>query len=95
MRHTLGSVPILLILLLVLEGFEPSLSAQDAPLTPQELDQLLSPVALYPDSLLPHPRIRRRYSTSTTGSLRIRASPELRSPTQRSNRDSTRPSSRW
>ena len=52
MRQTLGSIPIVLILLLVLQGFEPSLSAQDAPLTPQELDQLLSPVALYPDSLL-------------------------------------------
>ena len=52
MRQTLGSILILLILLPVLQGFEPSLSAQDAPLTPQELDQLLSPVALYPDSLL-------------------------------------------
>ena len=27
-------------------------SAQSAPLTPQELDQLLSPVALFPDLLL-------------------------------------------
>jgi len=43
-----------LVFLFVLLAFEPLLSAQTAPapLTPQQLDQLLSPIALYPDSLL-------------------------------------------
>ena len=35
-----------------LKDFGPFLAAQTAPPTPQELDQLLAPVALYPDSLL-------------------------------------------
>ena len=38
--------------LFVLQAFEPRLFAQTAPPTPQQLDQLLSPIALYPDSLL-------------------------------------------
>ncbi len=43
----------LLILLLVLQGISPLLSAQAAaPPAPEELDQLLAPVALYPDALL-------------------------------------------
>jgi hypothetical protein len=43
-----------LICLLFLQGFAPVLNAQTGPPppTPQELDQLLSPVALYPDPLL-------------------------------------------
>ena len=52
MRQFPRSISVLLIVLIVVGGFEPSLSAQDAALTPQELDQLLSPIALYPDSLL-------------------------------------------
>jgi hypothetical protein len=43
---------LLLISLVVSPDFGPFLSAQNAPPTPQELDQLLAPVALYPDSLL-------------------------------------------
>ena len=45
---------ILLIGLLLLPGFAPILEAQTAPPppTPQQLDQLLAPIALYPDALL-------------------------------------------
>ena len=43
---------LLLISLVVTPDFGPFLSAQTALPTPQELDQLLAPVALYPDSLL-------------------------------------------
>ena len=43
---------LLLISLLVSPDFGPFLAAQTALPTPQELDQLLAPVALYPDSLL-------------------------------------------
>ncbi len=43
---------ILLIASVVSPEFGPSLSAQTAVPTPQQLDQLLAPVALYPDSLL-------------------------------------------
>src|SRR5580698_7204267 len=45
---------ILLIVAMVSQNFVPLLRAQDAaaPPTPDELDQLLAPVALYPDSLL-------------------------------------------
>lgn len=46
------SATLLAIVLVMLQVFEPLLSAQSAPLTPQQLDQLLSPIALYPDSLL-------------------------------------------
>jgi Protein of unknown function (DUF3300) len=43
----------LLISLVLFQGLAPDLQAQTAPPpTPQELDQLLAPVALYPDSLL-------------------------------------------
>jgi hypothetical protein len=43
---------LLLITLIVLQEFTPLLAAQNSIPTPEELDQLLSPVALYPDSLL-------------------------------------------
>ena len=43
---------LLLISLVVSPDFGPFLAAQTAPPSPQELDQLLAPVALYPDSLL-------------------------------------------
>jgi Protein of unknown function (DUF3300) len=46
------SAVFLLISLLLFQGLAPDLQAQTAPPTPQELDQLLAPVALYPDSLL-------------------------------------------
>ena len=46
------SAVFLLIGLLLFQGLAPGLQAQTAPPTPQELDQLLAPVALYPDSLL-------------------------------------------
>ncbi|MGB8114555.1 MAG: DUF3300 domain-containing protein, partial [Candidatus Sulfotelmatobacter sp.] len=42
----------LLILFGVLQGSGPLLSAQDASPAPEELDQLLAPVARYPDALL-------------------------------------------
>jgi hypothetical protein len=44
----------ILILLLIFQGLAPDLQAQSMPPvpTPQQLDQLLAPVALYPDSLL-------------------------------------------
>ena len=43
---------LLTVVLVTLQAFEPLLTAQSASLTPQQLDQLLSPIALYPDSLL-------------------------------------------
>ena len=43
---------LLLIGLLLFQCLAPDLQAQTAPPTPQQLDQLLAPVALYPDSLL-------------------------------------------
>src|SRR5580704_9200524 len=45
---------VLLFALLFSQDFEPLIRAQDSapPPTPEELDQLLAPVALYPDSLL-------------------------------------------
>lgn len=43
---------VLLAVLFFWQGGRSQLLAQNAPLTPQELDQLLSPIALYPDSLL-------------------------------------------
>jgi Protein of unknown function (DUF3300) len=53
MRRTRSLASIFfLITLLLLPQFGPILSAQMTPLSPQELDQLLSPIALYPDSLL-------------------------------------------
>ncbi|MGA7381059.1 MAG: DUF3300 domain-containing protein, partial [Terriglobales bacterium] len=52
MRSRPGFTAVVLLLALVLQDFGPLLQAQTAAPTPEELDQLLSPVALYPDSLL-------------------------------------------
>lgn len=52
MRQVQRFVSILLIALFVCQDFGLQLAAQSAPLTPQQLDQLLAPIALYPDSLL-------------------------------------------
>jgi hypothetical protein len=57
MRRTPGlSAVVLLVVLLLFQSLAPDLQAQTAPPppppTPQELDQLLAPIALYPDSLL-------------------------------------------
>lgn len=53
MRQKPGFTAVLLALtLVVLQAFGPFLSAQTAPPSGEELDQLLAPVALYPDSLL-------------------------------------------
>jgi hypothetical protein len=52
MRHDHRVTAILLVFLFLWPDFDTPLLAQNAPLTPQELDQLLSPIALYPDSLL-------------------------------------------
>src|ERR1700723_4155137 len=42
-----------LVILLLFQGLAPDLQAQlPPPPTPQQLDQLLAPVALYPDALL-------------------------------------------
>jgi len=40
---------LLVVVLVTLQAFEPLLTAQSASLTPQQLDQLLSPIALYPE----------------------------------------------
>lgn len=45
-------VVLLFISMVVPQEFGPFLSAQTTPVTPEQLDQLLAPVALYPDSLL-------------------------------------------
>jgi hypothetical protein len=54
--HSLRQKPslkaILLIVLLLSHNFTPMLVAQSAPPTPAQLDQLLAPIALYPDALL-------------------------------------------
>ena len=54
MQRKPGFPPVLLLIGLTLfQGLAPNLQAQNAPPpTPQQLDQLLAPVALYPDSLL-------------------------------------------
>jgi Protein of unknown function (DUF3300) len=53
MKHSSSFTATLLIVVLVmLQAFEPLLTAQSAALSPQQLDQLMSPIALYPDSLL-------------------------------------------
>jgi hypothetical protein len=47
------SAVLLLVVLVVFQGMAPDLQAQMPPApTPQELDQLLAPIALYPDALL-------------------------------------------
>lgn len=48
------SAVLLLVGLLLFQGLAPELQAQNMPPppTPQELDQLLAPIALYPDALL-------------------------------------------
>jgi Protein of unknown function (DUF3300) len=47
------SAVLLLVVLLLFQGLAPDLQAQAPPVpSPQELDQLLAPVALYPDALL-------------------------------------------
>src|ERR1700677_74237 len=52
-RKPSWSAVLLLVILVVFGGLAPDLQAQMPPVpTPQELDQLLAPVALYPDSLL-------------------------------------------
>ena len=51
-RHVLRAFVFLFVVIFA-QAFEPSLRAQDTPLpTPDQLDQLLAPVALYPDTLL-------------------------------------------
>ena len=54
MRHKPGLCAVVpLVILLLFQGLAPDLQAQlPPPPTPQQLDQLLAPVALYPDSLL-------------------------------------------
>ncbi len=53
MQQTIRSIVVsLLIVLFVMQGYGPVAFAQDPVPTAQELDQLLAPVALYPDSLL-------------------------------------------
>jgi hypothetical protein len=53
MRQKSGFTAILLLITLVLsQEFGPFLNAQNTVPTPDQLDQLLAPVALYPDSLL-------------------------------------------
>src|ERR1700728_492342 len=52
-RKPSWSAVLLLVILVVFQGLAPDLQAQGAPPpTPQQLDQLLAPIALYPDSLL-------------------------------------------
>src|ERR1700721_4222302 len=54
MPHKPGLPAVLLLIgLLLFQGLAPDLQAQGPPPpTPQQLDQLLAPIALYPDSLL-------------------------------------------
>ena len=52
MRQHRGVAPVLFLVVFLWQALGTQLLAQSAPLTPQELDQLLSPIALYPDSLL-------------------------------------------
>ncbi len=53
MRHKPSLTAVLLLITLVVsQNFGPFLSAQTAPPSADQLDQLLAPVALYPDSLL-------------------------------------------
>src|SRR5271156_7112083 len=53
LRKRAFTTVVLLFALLFSQDFVPLVRAQDSPVpTPQELDQLLAPVALYPDALL-------------------------------------------
>src|ERR1700733_11553818 len=53
LRKRAFTAVVLLVALLFSQDFAPLARAQDSPPpTPEELDQLLAPVALYPDSLL-------------------------------------------
>src|SRR5580704_10240571 len=53
LRKRAFTAAVLLFALLFSQDFVPLLRAQDSPPpTPQELDQLLAPIALYPDALL-------------------------------------------
>ncbi len=47
-----SAIVILLTALIVFQPYSPVVSAQAPPPTPEQLDQLLAPIALYPDSLL-------------------------------------------
>jgi hypothetical protein len=51
-RHSSYTAIFLLVSLMFSQEFEPFLWAQTSMPTPQQLDQLLAPIALYPDSLL-------------------------------------------
>jgi Protein of unknown function (DUF3300) len=51
-RKPSNAAVLLLIGLLLFQCLAPDLQAQAAPPTPQQLDQLLAPIALYPDALL-------------------------------------------
>ncbi len=51
-RNSSLTAMIVLIAMIVTQEFEPLAWAQTPPPSPQQLDQLLAPVALYPDSLL-------------------------------------------
>lgn len=52
MRRKAKFAILLLLGLVIAAGFAPTVSAETASLTPDQLDQLLAPIALYPDSLL-------------------------------------------
>ena len=53
LRKPSQSAVLLLVFLLLFQGLAPDLQAQAPPVpTAQQLDQLLAPVALYPDALL-------------------------------------------
>ena len=89
---------IVLLLALVSQDFGPLLSAQTATPTAQQLDQLLAPVALYPDSLLaqittastnPQEILDVDTGYSKTPGLKAR-----RSPMRQRKKDSIRRSSR-
>ena len=100
MRRTSSFTALLLLISLVVSPeFGPFLPAQTAVPRPQELDQLLGPVALYPDSLLA------QITTASTNPQEIldvdnwlqdnQGLTARRSPTRHSNRDSILRSSRW
>ena len=81
MQHKPGFPAVLILIgLMLFQGVAPDLQAQGPPPpTPQQLDQLLAPIALYPDALLAQittaSTIRRRFWMSTTGWRRTTTSP--------------------